>query len=152
MNYCMITNPWMIWLAIAVLLVIIEVLTASAIALCLAIGALAASISALVGACFELQLLVLAVAMLASLVFVPRLLKRYKHLFKSGREAVSNMDALMGREAVVEAMPGADNAVSRVKIDGDRWQVKSVDGSELELGDRVKVCGYDSIILIVKKI
>lgn len=142
----------MIWLAIAILLVIIEVLTTSAIALCLAIGALAASIAALFGACFELQLMVLAVAMLASLVFVPRLLKRYKGLFKTGKDAVSNMDALIGREAVVEANIIDGNSTLRVKIDGDRWQVRVTDGAELVAGDRVKVCGYDSIILLVKKV
>ncbi len=140
----------MIWLAVAILLVIFEVFTVSAIALCMAIGALAASIAALCGCGIELQLLVLAVAMLSSLVFVPRLLKRYKGLFRNGKESLSNMDALIGREAIVESS-AADSSL-RVKIDGDRWQVKTADGAALAHGDRVKVCGYDSIILVVEKL
>lgn len=145
----MITNAWMYWLAIAIFLVIIEVFTASAIALCMAIGAFAAFIAALLGCGIELQLLILAVAMMSSLVFVPRLLKRYKCLFISGNESVSNMDALIGRDAIVES--STVDSTLRVKIDGDKWQVKSADGSELIQGDRVKVCGYDSIILLVVK-
>ena len=54
----MITNAWMYWLAIAIFLVIIEVFTASAIALCMAIGAVAAFIAALLGCGIELQLLI----------------------------------------------------------------------------------------------
>lgn len=149
MSCCMITNAWMYWLAIAIFLVIIEVFTASAIALCMAIGAFAAFIAALLGCGIELQLLILALAMMSSLVFVPRLLKRYKCLFRSGNESVSNMDALIGRDAIVES--STVDSTLRVKIDGDKWQVKSADGSELTQGDRVKVCGYDSIILLVVK-
>ena len=143
-------NLWMIWLIVAIILVIVEVFTTSAIALCLAIGAFAASVVAFCGVSIELQLLVLAIAMIASLILVPRLLKRYKGLFVSGKDAVSNMDALVGRSTVVEFPIAGSSA--RVKIDGDSWQVKTADGSELKSAERVKVCGYDSIVLIVEKI
>lgn len=143
----------MLWLAVAVLLVIIEVLTTSAIALCISIGALAAMIAALCGCTLQIQLIVLAVAMVASLVIVPPLMKRYKSLFRTDRGAMSNMDALKGRTAVVEQF-SCDYAdqLPRVRIDGDCWQVRTADGSALIPGQMVKVCGHDSIILIVTKI
>lgn len=148
----MITDPRLIWLAVAMLLVIVEIFTSSAIALCMAIGALGAFAAALAGCAIELQLLALALTMLASLIVIPPLMRRYKGLFRTGREAASNMDALIGRTAIVEQPAATKESTPRVRIDGDRWQIRTADGTTLSEGDRVEVCGYDSIILIVTKL
>ena len=62
------------------------------------------------------------------------------------------MDALKGRVAeVVETIP-SDGGFGRVRVDGDRWQARSVDGGAFSVGDKVRVIGYDSIILDVESI
>ena len=38
----------------------------------------------------------------------------------------------------------------RVKIDGDFWQAKEINGKYVSVGTRVKVINYQSIVLIIK--
>lgn len=144
---------WIVWLSLAIILIIAEILTSSAIALCMAIGCFGAFVAAIAGASAEWQIVVLVGVMICTLMFVPSLLKRYKRiLMADDATAVSNLDALMGREAVVEPMDNQTGATARIKIDGDRWQVKTADGGIPAPGCRVKVIGNESIILIVEPI
>lgn len=143
---------WMLWLAVAVVLVIVEIFTSSAIALGMAVGAVAAFAAALAGASPEVQLIVLAVSMVAGLIIVTPLMRRYNGLIKPDTDAVSNMDALIGRVGTVVLSGDNPDELGRVKIDGDRWQVRSSDGSRLTDGQRVEVCGYESIVLLVKPV
>lgn len=142
----------MLWLAVAVILVIVEIFTSSAIALGMAAGAVGAFVAALVGASLEVQLIVLAVSMVAGLIIVTPLMRRYNGLIKSDTESVSNMDALIGRMGTVVISGDDPYDFGRMKIDGDRWQVRSSDGSRLSDGQRVEVCGYESIVLLVKPV
>lgn len=140
---------WILWLTIAILLVIAEIFTSSAIAICMAVGAFVAFVAALAGAPSEVQIIVCAVVMVVLLLFVPRLLRRYRRIFQPVNGGESNMDALIGRKGTVEnASP--DGSTARMRLDGDRWTVRTADGSKLSDGSRVEVLGFDSIILIVK--
>ena len=139
---------WILWLAATVLLVIVEVLSTSAIALCMAMGTFAAFMASLCGASFEWQLIVLAAATVATLPVFPRLIKRYRLHLSDGNES-SNMEALIGRKATV--WQGQSGPVAaRVKIDGDNWQAVSTDGRPLSTGEEIEVVDYDSIILEVR--
>ena len=64
---------------------------------------------------------------------------------------MSNMDALIGRVVeTVEDIP--QHGVGRVKVDGDRWQARCNGDMEVPAGSRVRITGYDSIILEVEKL
>ena len=43
------------------------------------------------------------------------------------------------------------NTPGRVRIDGDNWQAVSADASPINVGTKVRVSGYDSIILTVER-
>lgn len=149
----MITDMWMIWLAVAILLVIIEIFTMSAIALSLAFGVLGGFVATLCGGSFEIQLIAMAFVMIASLIVVPKLFRYYGIIKTPTKESTSNMDALVGRRSVVEPVAaGVADQGPRVKIDGDRWLVRTEDYAALLPGQKVEVMGYDSIILIVRPI
>jgi membrane protein implicated in regulation of membrane protease activity len=62
------------------------------------------------------------------------------------------MDALIGRVVVVTQTIPADGDLGRIKIDGDNWQARSVNGEEIEEGRKVRVVSYDSIIIEVEKV
>lgn len=146
-------TTWVVWLALALILVMAEILTSSAIALCMAIGCFGAFVAAIAGASAEWQILVLVAVLLGTLMFVPTILKRYKRiLMADDAVAVSNLDALIGREAVVEPADNHPGATARIKIDGDRWQVKMADGGCPPPGSRVRVVGNESIVLIVEPV
>ena len=45
-----------------------------------------------------------------------------------------------------------ENGYGRVKIDGDDWKAKTSDGIAAEVGEKVQIESYESIILTVKKL
>lgn len=144
---------WLIWLIIAATLVIIEVLTQQIVTLCLAIGCISAMLLSLLDIDLVWQLITLAiVSVIAFLLIRPWFVRWHEaNLKKSGRDARTGMDALLGRKATVieEIRP---DELGRVRIDGDNWQVRAPHITEtIHRGDIVVVTDYDSIILIVQK-
>lgn len=141
---------WLIWLIVAAVLVVIEVLTQMMWALCLSVGALAAMICALFGLGFTWQAVALAAGAVGFyLIMLPWFRKRWDK--KSAHTARTGMDALLGRTATVtsEIRPGE---LGRARIDGDNWQVKAPGVNEpIHRGEEVVVSSYDSIILTVER-
>ena len=143
---------WLIWLIVAALLIIIELFTSLVATFCLAIGCVFAMLVSLFDLGMEIQLISLIVgSVIAFVAFAPavrRWQKRHEGFESNG---VSNMDALKGRVVeVIESIP--EHGIGRVRVDGDRWQVRCVDGSEVVAGTRVRIVGYDSIILEVERL
>ena len=138
---------WQIWLAIALALVIIEIITVGFAALCLAIGAVGAAVASCFTDSLVWQITVFAVFTLISFiyVFMLKFLSRKKDSPKSG------VEALIGRTAIVEEDIVAETNSGRVAIDGDRWKAVSEDGNNIMKGEKVVVLKVDSIILTVRK-
>ncbi len=61
------------------------------------------------------------------------------------------MDNIIGKTAVVTERI-EENGFGRVKIDGDDWKAQTTDGTAAEIGEKVKIESYESIILTVKKL
>ena len=141
---------WIIWLIVAAVLMVVELITGFIASFCLAVGALVASVCGMAGLGIEAQLIAMVAGVVLSFIFLAPLVNRIRKGRKAHREDYnSNMNALIGREAVVEReIPG----LGRMRIDGDSWQIRGADGEAIGHGRRVKVVGYDSIILIVKAI
>ena len=148
------TITWILWLIIAAVLVIVEILSQMVWTLCLAIACVAALVACLMGCTLPVQLAVLAVAsVVAYLVLVPYFKKiHHQATEREGRAARTGMDALIGMDAtVVQAIePGR---LGRVKVDGDNWQARARhEGESFMIGQRVRIHSYDSIILTVESI
>lgn len=144
-------EPWIIWLTAFLLLAVIEVITQWLTTFCLAIGCLAALICQLAGATISYQLIALGITALLSFVIAAPYFKKLHQRKGAKAKTESNMDALIGRKAAVIAEIGA-NQLGRVKVDGDNWQARSIDGGAIDLSAQVEIVGYDSIILIVKQL
>lgn len=137
---------WMIWIAISILCLIIEINSGDFFVCCFAIGAVGGMIGALCGAPLWVQILVWAVVSLLSLLFIrPSLLKKFH---ESSENRTSNADALIGRTGlVIEDIPAEGHGY--VKIDGDEWRAIS-HGVILNKGTRVKVIERNSTIITVE--
>lgn len=145
-------TAWIIWLIVAAVLAIIEVLSQMVWTLCLAIGCAAALAASLCGASLPSQLAILAVAAVVAFIVLVPYFKRIHHTASERRDARTGMDALIGKEArVVKAIePGA---MGRVMADGDNWQAVARSASDFfPIGTRVRIHSYDSIILTVEPI
>lgn len=143
---------WIIWLIAGSILLIIELLSGIVATLCMAVGCIAASLLALAGFGVEIQLAGMSAGVILAFIFLAPLINKMRQKRNPHREEYnSNMNALIGRDAIVTKQFDSDNSEpGRARIDGDNWQVRSHDGSPLAHGERVRVIGYDSIILIVK--
>lgn len=142
---------WLIWLIAAAALIVIEVCSQALWSLCLAVGSLAAMAAALFGASFAVQLAAFAVGLVAAYLALMPVYRRWlqRQHARSGAQARTGMDALLGRRAVVthEIRPGY---TGRARIDGDNWQVRAPGvGTVIPAGTEVTVTAYDSIILDV---
>ena len=147
MTLLLLSFSWQLWLAIAVVLVIIELFTSIIATFCLAIGCLVAGLVALCGLGMTWQLIFFTVGAVVAFMLIPPIARKYRlNRAQKRPEMLTNMDALIGRQAlVVEAISATQKG--RVKIDGDNWQ--AVADCDIPVGSHVKVTAYDSIVLTV---
>jgi membrane protein implicated in regulation of membrane protease activity len=129
---------WIIWLAIILIFIIIEVVTVDFIGLMLAVGGLAGLIASLFHAPFWLQVVIGAIVSLLLLFTVRPPLKRF--LQRGGDRTKGLVDALIGQSAtVVLDFNGKPNLAKLAN--GETWTVKREDeqSSGFQEGDHVVV-------------
>lgn len=141
-------NPWLIWILVSMVCLILELGSGDLFLMCFAIGALGGSLAAALGGGVILQIILMAICSLLSVYFIRPIALKYLH--KSDENRVSNADALMGREGRVSQTIEA-GGYGRVAIDGDDWKAVSEDGERIEKDSNVIVVGRESIIITVRK-
>lgn len=142
---------WMLWTALVVVFLIVEVCSQILWTLCLAVGCLLALALSMVDVALEWQLISVGVASLLAYVILAPYAKRWheRAAAKNARQARTGMDALLGRRATVTE-PIRPGELGRARIDGDNWQVSApAIPYAVPEGAEVIVTGYDSIILEV---
>lgn len=141
---------YQIWLIAAIVLVIIELLTAGFGVICFAVGALFSALAAFLGVdSLVWQLLIFAVASVLCFIFLRPVVLRF--LDKKSKDVKTNADALIGKTAIVSETIDTSANQGRVAVDGDDWKAVSADGSVINKGEKVEIISRDSIILTVKK-
>lgn len=143
-------STWIIWLIVAAILLLIEVLSQTVWTFCCAVGCLAAALlSVFVDSTAAALICIAVVAVLAWFALAP-LVRRLEK--KTAHSARTGMDALLGRRAIVIDEIRPDH-LGRARIDGDYWQVKAPGIDHvIHHGREVVVTSYDSIILTVEEI
>lgn len=138
-----------LWLIAALVLVIVEICTASFGSICFAVGAGLSALVAYLGGGFAWQLLVFAIVSLLAFVFLRPIVLRF--LDRNSKDVKTNADALIGRKALVSETIDHVAHTGRVAVDGDDWKAVAEDESVIEKGETVTVVSRESIILTVKK-
>jgi membrane protein implicated in regulation of membrane protease activity len=139
-------EPWALWLAAAVVLCILEVVTGvTLVFLMLAAGSLAAAATAALTGSDWLPWVVFSAGSAAMVVFVRPV--AHRHLRQPARLR-SGTAALIGADAEVLAeVTGRDG---RVKLRGELWSARSYDpGSTFEVGQTVQVLAIDGATALV---
>ncbi len=138
------------WLIAAIILVIIEICTASFGSICFAVGAGFGALVAALGGGVTWQIIAFAVVSMLTFIFLRPIVIRF--LEKRSKEVKTNADALVGRKGIVSERIDAIQHTGRVAIDGDDWRAVSQDGSVIEKGTSVEILKIDSIILTVRSL
>lgn len=141
----LVQNTWILWLVLMLGLAAVETLTLDLFFLMLATGALAGLAGALTGTTFFIQVLIFCVVSLMMVLLVRPV--ALKHLKRGTAEQLSNIDRLIGEQAL--ALEPVTGVTGTVKIGGDTWTARTADGSSLPAGSRVTVSRIDGATAVV---
>ena len=136
---------WVVWVVLAALLAIGEVLTLGFLLGLLALAAVVAGVVAAVGGGIVLQLVVFIVASLASLALIRPIAKRHLRTPAAIRTGTA---ALVGSKALVTER--VDDLGGQVKIGGEIWSARAfMEGQVIEPGARVEVAKIEGATALV---
>lgn len=138
-------HAWVAWVAVAIVLGIVEVSTLDLLFLMLAGGALAGAGAAALGVGLVVQVVVALAVAVAMLGVVRPVALRHLRVPTETRTGVA---ALVGRQALV--LERVDNQTGRVKLAGEVWSARSFDPHHvIEAGRTVDVVQIDGATVVV---
>ena len=138
-------NPYW-WLAIAVVMAIVELASQGLITIWFVVGGLAAFAAGFFGADLTVQIIVFLVVSLACLVLLRPLIMKHRKIGEA------HEPTLVGTYAVVVERIDPQTQTGRVETpDHMTWAALSVDGFPLEEGTQVLVVEQRSIKLVVEE-
>jgi len=141
---------WHIWIILAVLLFILEIITPAFLAASIAVGCVFAGVISSMDFGIKIQLLSFSLGTLLSFFGVRPFILKYGHN-KNG-DLKTNVDALVGKIGKVTIT--IDNAQNqgRVIVEGDDWKAETENNEILYAGEKVEILKVNSTILTVKSI
>lgn len=140
------TIAWVVWLALILIFLVIEIFLLDFTFLMLAVASVAGVLAALFGVPWFFQLLIVAVLALALLFAVRPPLTRA--LRKGADETPSGVEALIGLRGKVSTAFRGDSG--HVKLsNGDTWTARVVGNDDLALGEAVVVVSIEGATAVV---
>ena len=133
-----------IWLAVAVLMVLVEASTPQLVSLWFAVGGVAACITSLFVDSIWLQIAVFVAVTGVSLILTRPLAKK----FRERNVEHTNSDRYVGREGIVVTAIDNDAAAGQVRVGTSVWTARSADGSVIPEGSKVTVTAIEGVKLI----
>ena len=135
------------WIVIAVVMAVAEAATVQLVSLWFVGGALGAIVVTLLGGALWLQILVFALVSLALLLLLRPLLRKYMH----NGIVQTNVDALIGRKALVIERIDNLHATGRIQLDGTDWTARSVNDTVIEVGSEVVIRFIEGVKALVEQ-
>ena len=140
---------WLFWIGGALLLVVIETVTADLTFLMIAGGALGGGLTSFLGGPLWAQVVVFACVSTLLLFAVRPWAKR--RLAATTPQMKTNVDALIGRSATT--ITAVDDGGGRVRLGGEEWSARLAPAAQgvtrLEAGARVTVTQIDGAVAVV---
>ena len=139
----------LLWIAIALVFAIVEVLTVGLFAGFVSLGAIGAAIAAFIGDDIVSQSVTFAVVAILGIAVVRRPLLAYLQQ-RAGPLVLSGAAAMIGQTAlVVDAIAGPHER-GHVRIAGEDWPALTCDGQPVEAGASVRVVEIRRATLVVE--
>ena len=136
---------YILWIVLAIAFLIAEFGTVTLISIWFVVGALAALVACLLGAPLWLQVLIFAVVSLAMLL----LLRPFLRKFVDPHKVPTNVDAMIGKEALVTEEIDNLLGVGAVKVGGVLWTARSATGAHIPVGTVVTVQAVEGVKALV---
>lgn len=141
---------WQIWLVIAGVCLVIEIMTTGFLVFWLAIGALISMIVSLFTDSILIQTAVFVISS-AILIFAT---KPFVKKFAKTKDVKTNAFSIIGQNGIVTKEIDSINAKGQVKIDGETWSAVGKDDMNIPKGTEVEVLeikGVKAVVTPVKK-
>ena len=141
---------WQIWLVIAGVCLVIEIMTTGFLVFWLAIGALISMIVSLFTDSILIQTAVFVISS-AILIFAT---KPFVKKFAKTKDVKTNAFSIIGQNGIVTKEIDSINAKGQVKIDGETWSAVGKDDIDIPKGTEVEVLeikGVKAVVTPVKK-
>lgn len=141
---------WHIWLIIAGVCFIIEMMTVGFLVFWFGIGALLTMIVSLI---FPDNIILQASVFVISstlLIFLTKPL--VNKLSKSDKKVTTNAFSIIGKKGIVTQDINEAHGVGQIKVAGEVWSAKTPDGSTIEKGTQIEVTKIDGVKAVVEPI
>lgn len=137
-----------VWIAVLIVMAIIEIITLGLTTIWFAGGALVAFIASLLGAGIPVQVVLFVVVS----VLLLALTRPYalKHFNKDRTK--TNAESLVGSEGIVLEDIENLQAAGLIQVNGLEWSARSLDGSRIAKGKKVQIEDIQGVKLIVKEV
>ena len=139
---------WVIWLVVAIIMLVIEVVTTGLATLWFALGAIVAMVMDLCGAPLTSQIIVMAIVSVASFILCMIWISPKLESLRKKNIQRTNADRLIGREGVVIVPLNGAEGKGQVKIDGQVWSAKA--DTDIAEGIKVTVKAIEGVKLVVE--
>ena len=134
-----------LWIVLAIAFLIVEFGTVTLVSVWFVAGSLAALAAYYLGAPLWAQVLVFAVVSLAMLL----LLRPFLRKFVDPHKVPTNVDAMIGKEALVTEEIDNLLGVGAVKVGGVLWTARSANGAHIPVGTVVTVQAVEGVKALV---
>ena len=139
---------WQIWLIIAGVCLVIEIMTTGFLVFWLAIGALISMIVSLFTDSILIQTAVFVISS-AILIFAT---KPFVKKFAKTKDVKTNAFSIIGQNGIVTKEIDSINAKGQVKIDGETWSAVGKDDMDIPKGTEIEVVEIKGVKAIVKRV
>lgn len=136
------------WLAVMVVMIVIEIITLGLTTIWFAGGALVAFVLAMLNAPLTVQIFAFLIVSLLLLIFTRPIAVKY---FNKDR-IKTNVETMIGRQAIVVSEVDNLQGIGRVTVGGQEWSARTVqDGITLPVGAVVIIKEVKGVKLIVEE-
>ena len=141
-------GAWVVWLVIAIIMFVIEVVTTGLATLWFALGAIVAMVMDLCGAPLASQIIVMAIVSVVSFILCMIWVRPKLESLRKKNVQRTNADRLIGRDGVVIVPLNGAEGKGQVKIDGQVWSAKA--DTDIAEGIKVTVKAIECVKLVVE--
>ena len=146
MDY-LIANPWIMWLAVGVLFLIVELLTTALVSIWFVPSAI---ITCLLSFVVDSLLIQIAIFVVLSAVFMVVCRKIYNKHIKKPVDDVDQNEKLLGKSATVTE--DTNGITGRILVGDVYWRAVSENGDTIQKGETVKIKGVNGTTLVINKL
>ena len=139
---------WQIWLLLAGLFFIGEMITVGFLIFWLGIGALLAMIVSFFTTNIIIQTAVFVISSIILILATKPFVKRFVDVKKTN----TNVYSIIGKKALVIKEIDPINAKGQIKVNSEIWSAESENGEKIEEGSEVEIIKINGVKAIVKKV